>query len=62
MSTNDREPRLSRGKSSPLFERRIDPGVNTPRPERVDPPSRLSNPIPRGVDHTGPERRMPVKR
>lgn len=42
MSTNDREPRLSRGTPSPLFERRVDPGVNTLRPMRVDPPSKLS--------------------
>ncbi len=62
MSTNDREPRLSRGTPSPLFERRVDPGVNTLDPRRVDPPSKLSTRIPRGADLTKPERRMPVKR
>ncbi len=63
MSTNDREPReLSRDKPSPLFERRVDPGVNTLRPARVDPPSKLSTQIPRGPDLTGPEKRRPVKR
>lgn len=61
MSTNDREPRLGGGKPSPLFERRVDPGVNTLRPERVDPPSKLSTPIPRGPDLTTPEKRRPIR-
>ncbi len=62
MSTLDREARLSGGAPSPLFERRVDPGVNTLSPARVDPPSKLTPPIPRGTDNTASERRMPVKR
>jgi hypothetical protein len=43
MSTNDRERRtISPDRPSPLFERRVDPGVNTLTPKRVDPPSRLA--------------------
>lgn len=63
MSTNDRESRsLSNGRPSPLFERRVDPGVNTTAPKRVDPPSKLAAKIPRGPDLTGMPARMPVKR
>ncbi len=63
MSTNDREPRnISADRPSPLFERRVDPGVNTITPRRVDPPSRLPTKIPRGPDLTGMPPRMPVKR
>jgi hypothetical protein len=63
MSTLDRQPRgVSRDKSSPLYERRVDPGVNTLTPQRVDPPSKLAPAPPRGADMTGPEKRMPVKR
>ncbi len=63
MSTLDREPRtLSGDRPSPLFERRVDPGVNTLMPKRVDPPSLLARKIPRGQDMTGPPARMPVKR
>lgn len=63
MSTNDREPRtISRDRPSPLFERRVDPGVNTITPKRVDPPSLLPTKIPRGPDLTGMPARMPVKR
>lgn len=62
MSTLDREPRISGGASTPFREPRIDPGVNTIRPARVNQPDRLSTPIPRGVDHTKAEKRMPVKR
>lgn len=63
MSTNDREPRtLSNGRPSPLFERRVDPGVNTMAPKRVDPPSKLATKIPRGPDLTGMPARMGVKR
>lgn len=43
MSTLDREPRtISADRPSPLFERRVDPGVNTINPRNVDPPSRLA--------------------
>lgn len=63
MSTNDRDSRaLSNGRPSPLFERRVDPGVNTLTPRRVDPPSKLPTKIPRGPDLTGMPARMPVKR
>jgi hypothetical protein len=63
LSTNDREPRaISADRPSPLFERRVDPGVNTIMPKRVDPPSRLATKIPRGPDLTGMPARMPVKR
>lgn len=63
MSTNDREPRtISRDKPGPLFERRVDPGVNTMTPARVDPPSKLTPQIPRGADMTKAPARMPVKR
>jgi hypothetical protein len=47
---------------SPLYERRIDPGVNVLNPRRVDPPSRLAPAPPRGSDLTKPEARVPVKR
>jgi hypothetical protein len=48
MSTNDREPRVISGaRPSPLFERRVDPGVNTPNPRRVDPPSKLAPAAPK---------------
>ena len=61
MSTLDREPRtISQDRPSPLFERRVNPGVNTLRPERVDPPSKLAPAPPRGSDrpnNTGPVRR-----
>lgn len=53
---------IDRDKPSPLFERRVDPGFNTLRPARVDPPSKLSTPIPRGPDLTKPEKQRPVKR
>jgi hypothetical protein len=63
MSTNDREPRvISADRPSPLFERRVDPGVNTLTPKRVDPPSKLSTQIPRGRNMTGEPGRIPVKR
>lgn len=63
MSTLDREPRtISADKPSPLYERRVDPGENTINPKRVDPPSKLSAQIPRGVNHTMRETRMSVKR
>jgi hypothetical protein len=63
MSTLDREPRdISANRPSPLFERRVDPGVNTLRPARVDPPSLLAPKPPRGADMTGAPGRMPVKR
>lgn len=63
MSTNDREPRnISADRPSPLFERRVDSGVNTLRPARVDPPSRLSTQIPRGPNLTKAPARMPVRR
>ena len=64
MSTNDREERtISKDKPSPLFERRVDPGVNTLTPKRVDPPSKLSTQIPRGPDMTGAEwpKKLPTK-
>lgn len=53
---------LSADRPSPLFERRVDPGVNTLTPKRVDPPSKLPTKIPRGPDLTGMPARMPVKR
>ena len=63
MSTLDREPRnISADRPSPLFERRVNPGVNTLRPERVDPPSLLAPKPPRGPDMTKPQGRMAVKR
>lgn len=62
MSTLDGQPRLSAGASTPFREPRIDPGVNTIRPARVNQPPLLSAPIPRGVGHTKAEKRMPVKR
>lgn len=62
MSTLDREPRLSGGRSSPLHEPRADPGTNAVNPPRVNMPPRLSTAIPCGVDHTKAEKRMPVKR
>lgn len=62
MSTLDRDDRSSGGKSSPLFEPRVDPGVNALNPRRVSPPSLLSTQIPRGADNTKPSGRMPVKR
>jgi len=54
--------KLSSDRPSPLFERRVDPGVNTLAPKRVDPPSKLPAKIPRGPDLTGMPARMPVKR
>jgi len=54
--------KLSSDRPSPLFERRVDPGVNTLAPKRVDPPSKLPTKIPRGPDLTGMPARMPVKR
>jgi hypothetical protein len=62
MSINDRDDRSSGGASSPLFEPRVDPGVNTLNPKRVSPPSQLSARIPRGADNTKSPARMPVKR
>lgn len=63
MSTLDREPRnISADRPSPLFERRVDPGVNTLTPKRVDPPSLLAPKSPRGSDMTGAPGRMAIKR
>lgn len=62
MSTVDRNDRSSVGASSPLFEPRVDPGVNALNPRRVSPLSQLSTQIPRGADNTKPSGRMPVKR
>ena len=62
MSTLDREPRVNGGPSTPFREPRIDPGVNTVTPDRVNMPPRLSTPIPRGPDLTKPPARMQVKR
>lgn len=62
MSTLDREPRMSGGKSSALFEPRIDPGVNTLTPQRLGPKSPRASMIPRGQSMTGAPSRMPVKR
>lgn len=53
---------LSSDRPSPLFERRVDPGVDTLNPKRVDPPWKLATKIPRGPDLTGMPARMPVKR
>lgn len=63
MSTLDREPRtISITKNGPLFEKRVDPGVNNMNPQRVGPMSPRATMIARGVDHTVAEKRMPVKR
>ncbi len=62
VSTLDREPRISGGPSTPLHEPRIDPGTNAVNPPRVDMPPKLSTPIPRGPNLTGPEKKIPVKR
>jgi hypothetical protein len=53
---------LSNGRPSPLFERRVDPGVNALRPKRVDPPSKLPTKIAPTPDLTGMPARLPVKR
>ena len=62
MSTLDREPRRITNVGGPIYERRVNPGINTPTPERVDGPSRMSAKIPRGQDMTGMPKRMSVKR
>jgi hypothetical protein len=62
MSTLDREPRKSGGPSTVFREPRIDPGVNTITPDRVNRPGLLSTPIPRGEDMTKAPKRSPVKR
>lgn len=62
MSTLDREPRTSGGPSTPFREPRVDTGVNTTTPPRVNMPGRLSTPIPRGQNNNAPERKVPVKR
>lgn len=53
---------LSADRPSPLFERRVDPGVNTLTPKRVDPPSKLPTKIARGPVMTGMPARLPVRR
>lgn len=63
MSTLDREPRRTSLKGNgPLYEPRIDPGVNTLTPQRLGPKSPRMATIPRGQNMTGTEKRMPVKR
>lgn len=49
MSTLDREPRISGGKSTPLHEPRIDSGVNTAKPPRANMAPKLAPkpPLPR---------------
>lgn len=63
MSILDREPRTVSLKSNgPLYEPRIDPGVNTLTPQRLGPKSPRMATIPRGQVMTGAEKRVPVKR
>ena len=62
MSTLDKQPRIDGGPSTPFREPRIDAGVNTITPKRVNMPPRLSTMIPRGEALTGNPKRMPVKR
>jgi hypothetical protein len=61
MSLLDREPRNSTGKSGPICERRVDPGI-AGKPMRVDGPSRMSTKLQRGEDMTKAPKRMDVKR
>lgn len=63
MSTLDREPRTTSLKGNgPLYEPRVDPGVNTLTPPRLGPKSPRMTTIPRGQVMTGTEKRMSVKR
>lgn len=63
MSTLDREPRAtSIQRNGPLYEPRIDSGVNTLTPPRLGPKSPRAVTIPRGQVMTGAEKRMPLKR
>lgn len=63
MSTLDKEPRTTSLKGNgPLYEPRIDAGVNTLTPQRLGPKSPRMASIPRGQNMIGTEKRMPVKR
>jgi hypothetical protein len=63
MSTLDRSrPAASLKGNGPLYEPRIDPGINTLTPQRLGPKSPRMATIPRGDVMTGMPKRMPVKR